>query len=75
MAHYTIKNLSTSGRRFSLQVFKVLAGVCEALVFVYIGTIPCMHTLAYCAVCLTRSLPPLSFSAIALQARHAPFSL
>lgn len=37
MAHYTVRNLTASTRQFSLQLFRVLAMVCEALVFVYIG--------------------------------------
>ena len=36
-AHYTVRNLTPRTRRFSLQLFKLLAGVCESLVFVYIG--------------------------------------
>ena len=38
-AHYTIKNLTHSARRFSLHFYKMLANVCEALVFVYIGAL------------------------------------
>lgn len=44
MAHYTVRNLSAGTRRFSMQLFRVLAMVCESLVFVYIG----MHRLVNC---------------------------
>ena len=37
MAHYTRRNLTQPTRAFSLALFSVMAFICEALVFVYIG--------------------------------------
>ena len=45
-AHATIQHLTHSARRFSLHFFKMLATVCEALVFVYIG--PSLVCLVFC---------------------------
>ncbi len=38
MAHYTVRNITSSSKAFSLNVFRMLATICESLVFVYIGT-------------------------------------
>ncbi len=46
MAHYTVRNLSHDTRVFSFSVFRVLAMVCESLVFVYIGASGCTRTAA-----------------------------
>ncbi len=37
MSHYTRRNMSRSTQAFSSSVFRLLAGICESVVFVYIG--------------------------------------
>ncbi len=37
MSHYTRRNMSRSTQAFSCSVFRLLAGICESVVFVYIG--------------------------------------